>query len=333
MQGLAFTHACIWSFIALANKIAECSRVETEKRLTALGISRIYLPDFTTDKPNSPHVAILAPPPDILKTRKRIVVIVNDSIQDLGILAYRQLQRELGLNGASVVDFAKELIKRTVKDTFVEKYNDIFEDGFEVDNKDDIPGLIVMNTGQLLYSYKYNKSMTLRSWSAMPRKSAVHEMIRIHEQENRISGHRDPQEHIQSVFDDILCNPDRVAPNAEVYLIAIENGADHSISLLTSNCKFPCYKEYAFANDDSRKIRYAHISNGNNLLACRYFIYQRLNLACVPPSARSRMAVFWLHNQSIALYKAATRFLRRRRWRRFSGRYSNLTGSKTRCLE
>ncbi|RYF41242.1 MAG: hypothetical protein EOO38_20935, partial [Cytophagaceae bacterium] len=65
--------------------IEECSRQETDKRLLALGIGRIYLPGFTTTKPAGPHVPILAPSPDVLKIRKRIIVIVNDAIQDLGI--------------------------------------------------------------------------------------------------------------------------------------------------------------------------------------------------------------------------------------------------------
>jgi hypothetical protein len=82
-----------------------------------------------------------------LKTRKRVIVLVNGVEQDLGILAYRQMQRELGLNGASVVNFVKRIIKRSVTGDVVEKYNDIFDDGFKVTDENDVPALIVMNTG------------------------------------------------------------------------------------------------------------------------------------------------------------------------------------------
>jgi hypothetical protein len=126
---------------------SECSRRETEKRLSLLGINRIYLPEFTTIKPDGPHVPILSPSPEILKTRKRVIVLVNGVEQDLGILAYRQMQRELGLNGASVVNFVKRIIKRSVTGDVVEKYNDIFDDGFKVTDENDVPALIVMNTG------------------------------------------------------------------------------------------------------------------------------------------------------------------------------------------
>jgi hypothetical protein len=122
-------------------------RQETEKRLSALGINRIYLPDFKITKPEGPHVPILAPLPAILKIRKRIIVLVNDAIQNLGILAYRQMQRELGLNGASVVDLVKKIIKRSVTGDAVEKYKDIFDDSFKVTDDNDIPALIVLNNG------------------------------------------------------------------------------------------------------------------------------------------------------------------------------------------
>ncbi|KAJ8109211.1 hypothetical protein OPT61_g7628 [Boeremia exigua] len=214
-----------------------CSRVEVIERLSKLGVKQLYFPQLSTTKPNGPHVPILAPSLDVLKTRKRIVVIVNDTLQDLGILAYRQLQRELGLNGGSVINFAKEMVKRSVlnndKDA-VETNPEIFEDGAGVRNDHEAPGLVVLNTGQLLYSHKFNRAMTTRSWTALPRKSIAHDHIKIHE-ENYVEGHRNPAQHIKSVFDHLLCNPDRVSPEAEVYVIAIEGGASHVMDLFKAD--------------------------------------------------------------------------------------------------
>ena len=157
-----------------------------EQRLSYLGLNCIHLPDFAMTKPNGPHVPILAPLPEVLKTRKRIIVLVNDTMQDLGIFAYRQLQRELGINGGSVVNFVKEMIKRSSADNDAEKDASIFRDGYVLEDKATTPALIVLNTGQLLYSHKYDQAMTLRSWSAMPRKSVAHDMIRIHDEDIRI---------------------------------------------------------------------------------------------------------------------------------------------------
>ncbi|KAF2820106.1 hypothetical protein CC86DRAFT_361760 [Ophiobolus disseminans] len=209
----------------------ECQRRETEKRLFLLGINRIYLPEFTITKPDGPHVPILAPAPEVLKVRKRIIVVVNDTIQDIGILAYRELQRGLGVNGGSAVDFVKRIIKRSATGDAAKKYEDIFNDGFKLEDDADTPALVVLNTAQLLYSHKHNKALTLRSWSAMPRRSVTHDMINIHE-ENSVEGHRNPKEHVKSVFEDVLFNPARVAPDAQIYLIALESGTETMLSIL-----------------------------------------------------------------------------------------------------
>ena len=94
-----------------------------------------------------------------------------------------------------------------------------------------------MNVGQLLYSHKYNRAMTTRSWYALPRKSIAHDQIRIHERENYVEGHRSAPEHIKTVFDQILCNPNHVAANAEIYVVAIEGGADSLLQVLKEDCK------------------------------------------------------------------------------------------------
>lgn len=228
---------------------------ETEKRASALGINRIYLPEFTTVKPKGKTVPVLAPSPEILKTRKRVIVIVNDALQDLGILAYRHMQRDLGLNGGSVVNFIKEIVKRSATGVEAAKYDNIFKDGFKLEDDNDIPALVVMNTGQLLYSHKYEKVMAMRSWSAMPRKSLSHDMIRIHDVENRIEGHRDPREHVLSVFDSIICNPERVAPDAEVYVIAIEAGSEYMLNLLEKDRELHVRDLVEPTNRNSQEIR------------------------------------------------------------------------------
>ncbi|KAF1934308.1 uncharacterized protein M421DRAFT_50396 [Didymella exigua CBS 183.55] len=215
-----------------------CSRAEVLERLSKLGIKQLYFPHFTTTKPDGPHIPTLAPPLDILKRRKRIVVIINDTLQDLGILAYRQLQRELGLNGGSVVNFAKELVQRAGvagEEQSQEATSGLFDDGASIEEVNEIPGLIVMNTGQLLYSHKYNKAMTMRSWYALPRRSIAHDHVRIHDQENHVEGHRNATEHIKSVFDQLLCDPSRVVPDAEVYIVAIEGGADKILELFKND--------------------------------------------------------------------------------------------------
>lgn len=220
------------------NKIIECQRQEVLTRLAKIGIAPLYLDQSGSHatKPSGPHIPILCPPLDVLKTRKHVILIINDSLQDLGILAYRQLQRELGLNGGSVVNFAKEIVKRGKPDA---ETADLFNDKAGVaDIAKDAPGLIVANTGQRYYSHKHNQAMTLRSWSAMPRKSVCHDEPKIDEVENTVPGHRDAKEHIKTIFKEIINNENVVSDHAAIYVIGIENGGQHLLEILDrEDCK------------------------------------------------------------------------------------------------
>ncbi|KAF2679454.1 hypothetical protein K458DRAFT_346779 [Lentithecium fluviatile CBS 122367] len=210
-----------------------CQREEVLKRVSALGIKQLYLPTLTNTKPNGPHIPILAPSAEVLKTRKRVIVLINDDThQDLGILAYRELQRNGGVNGGSIVNFLKDLITRNGDVDVIEK---LAKDGAAVEAVSQVPGLIVVNTAQLLYSHKFNKAMNTRSWIALPRKSISHDAIQVHPVENYVEGHRTPQEHIKSVFNTVIKNPKFVAPDAEVYVIAIESGVEKLVEVLNQD--------------------------------------------------------------------------------------------------
>lgn len=225
--------------ISTNNQLA-CQREEVLKRLSALGITELYLPQLVREKPNGPHIPILAPPASVLRTRKRVIVIINDNChQDLGILAYRELQREAGLDGGSVVNFAKKMIRRKDPTGFPET-NGLTTNSAAEAVEENIPGLLVLNTGQLLYSHELNKAMSLRSWLARPKKSITHGPLVTHP-ENHVVGHTTPQEHIISVLDSVIKNQDFVAPDAEVYVVAIENGTEKLIDVLAHDCEFPSY--------------------------------------------------------------------------------------------
>ncbi|EUC41268.1 hypothetical protein COCMIDRAFT_106590 [Bipolaris oryzae ATCC 44560] len=211
-----------------------CQRREVEARLSRLGINRIYLPQYTTEKPNEPSIPILAPEPETLKTRKQITVLINDSQQDPGILSYSQLSRDLGINGGSVVNFAKKMIKHSSTHNTDDEATIIFKDNYELEDKSNAPSLLILNTSQLLYSHKHKQAMTLRSWSAMPRKSIAHDMIRIHSS-NSLPGHCTPKEHIKTFFDEILYNTTRIAADAEISIIAIENSTEALVSVLAED--------------------------------------------------------------------------------------------------
>ena len=203
-----------------------------------MGLKELYFPTLSYKKPSAPHISILAPAAEVLKTRKRIIVIINDDMyQDLGILTYREVQREGGVNGGSVVNFAKGLIARARGNADHSLEERLAVDGAGVETAEQIPGIVVLNNGQLLYSHKHNKALSIRSWTALPRKSIVHEPVKVHETENRVEGHRTSEEHIKTVFEQVLMNPECVSPEAEVYVVAIENGVEKLINVLNENCR------------------------------------------------------------------------------------------------
>lgn len=228
-------------------KSQACLREEVLSRLFRLGIRPLYLPLLTLTKTKPligpPQYPILTPLPSVLSAKKRVVVIVNGSLQDLGILAYRQLQRDLGLNGGSVINFTKEMIARS-SEAYSKATSDagpptgpIFRDGVGVKDNRHAPGLIVINTGQHLYSHKDNRCMTARSWFALPRASIAHDPIKIHPEANSVKGHRTPHEHVRSIFDQVLFRQTCVAAGAELYVIAIEDGANILMDLFKHNCE------------------------------------------------------------------------------------------------
>ncbi|KAF2440256.1 hypothetical protein P171DRAFT_435086 [Karstenula rhodostoma CBS 690.94] len=213
-----------------------CQRREVMSRLSALGLKELYLPALSNTKPKGPHIPILAPAAEVLKTRKRVIVIINDdTYQDLGILAYRELQREGGVNDGSVVNFAKGLVNRAQANMNTNLGEKLAKDGARIEKEEHIPGLIVLNTGQLLYSHKFNNALSMRSWTALPRKSITHDPVKTHEVENRVEGHTSAAEHIKTVFDTVIKNPNFVSPEAEVYVVAIENGVESLIEVLNKD--------------------------------------------------------------------------------------------------
>ncbi|KAF2488852.1 hypothetical protein BU16DRAFT_567819 [Lophium mytilinum] len=268
----------------------QCTRAEVYFRLEALGIMRFYLPTFSEVPPDRtesiPHLAILATRFDILKTRKRVIVVVNDSKQDLGILAYRLLHRSAGIDGGSVANFVKEMRHRSFGDTYQDHSADDIDSrpglGADIPVLDKLkvaltkashevdvlkkrpatssqpsadvlsqatykaaelsqqladmygggpPGVIVLNTGQLYFSYERNEAMTMTSWEALPRKSRISGSRSIADA-NRVGGNETPKAHIEWVFKHIINSGEYVHPKAEVYVVGIESGAKDLLMLM-----------------------------------------------------------------------------------------------------
>ncbi|KAF2146247.1 uncharacterized protein K452DRAFT_355671 [Aplosporella prunicola CBS 121167] len=259
----------------------ECIRKEIVQRMAALGMPPLYLPHFTYTKPNSqPNVPILLSSKNDLRKKKRVIVVINDDNQDLGVFAYRHIMREEGIEAGSVIALAKAMqirqldhIDKITHDTArlqLGHKDDNAQDAVQPPQREaedavpastsgasqepidtttvpfkrpetwEVPGLVVLNPGQLLYSHLENKAMTNTSWDAKPRPSSVHQQSPVNPEFNKTKGHESVLEHVKSVFDSILADEDWVASDAELYVIGLRCGGDAVVQLLSN--EWPKYK-------------------------------------------------------------------------------------------
>ncbi|KAH7057136.1 Arb2 domain-containing protein [Macrophomina phaseolina] len=254
-----------------------CINEEISHRMKALGIPPIYLPHVTAEKPTGePSVPIFVTKKEELRKLKRIIVVINDDFQDLGMWAYRIAGKEGGIEAASVVSLAKKMQtnqlaskvagvdagcsftfpkspqrEHEIKENFIPKPGanicpeppiaskasvSITEDvPFMVPDDWKVPGLIVLNPGQLLYSYRLDKAMTKQSWNSQSRKSGIHPIPTVHPAFNKIDGNRTVEEHVQTTFAKIINNPAWVSPKANIYVVGIGNGGDAVLKVLNDN--------------------------------------------------------------------------------------------------
>lgn len=205
--------------------ILDCIRTEISKRLTDLNVPLLYLPDFTAEPspPPKPCMPIHCTPLPLLRTKKRIFVMVGRRGEDLGVLAYRIISKTGGIVKGSVLHTVQEIQRRAREGA--EDAQDNVEDA--------MPGIVILNAGQLKFSHKHRKAMTNLSWLAMPRPSAVHPEARVDEEWNRVAGNATYEDHIRFVFTHLLGNDQYVdVDRAELYILGAVEGGDEAITYL-----------------------------------------------------------------------------------------------------
>ncbi len=239
------------------------------------GLAIVRLPLGTP--PGKPHVPILvsssspSPRGPLLARKKRIVLVVNEAVQDLGVFAYRIVGGEGkgAISRGSALELAKLLpeyraaaatatatatapnspdASDTAATAAIAANNDNDDDNVD---DDETPGLVVTNPGQLLWWRGGQEAVTFRTWGSLPRATAVHGPMRIDEARNRVSGQRSAAEHLRYVFEEVLGGGGSasssedgksgkggvaVAPDARIYVIAVADGAGDAVAYLNENC-------------------------------------------------------------------------------------------------
>ncbi|KAK4697903.1 hypothetical protein P7C71_g237, partial [Lecanoromycetidae sp. Uapishka_2] len=184
-----------------------CIRRELNTRFQAASLTTIRLPlnAGLTD----PHVPILAS--SNLSTAKRIIVYIGESVQDLGVLAYRIIGQE-SITAGSVLNFVNEVHSR---------------DG----NGD--TAIVIANMGQLLWHRRTRRAMTMASWNGQPRKTGVSNAVRIDPVKNHIPGNMNVEEHVKSIFEEVILESAR--EDVAINLVAIGDGAEDAVKYLDRN--------------------------------------------------------------------------------------------------
>ena len=228
-----------WTTYQLIRNVA-CIRAEISSRLTDLNVPPLYIPTLGTIKPppSSAHIPIHCTPPHLLRTKRRIIVLVNRAAEDLGVWSYRVVSKTGGINAGSVVSLVRELRDRAEKTANASTTPDASPEARAQLLEDNMPGILVLNPGCLLYSYTHGKALTPMSWDALPRKSAVHPPPRFHPKYNRVDGNHTADEHLRYVFDNVMNYDKFVSKDAEVYIVAAADGSESVIRFLDESGYF-----------------------------------------------------------------------------------------------
>lgn len=173
--------------------------------------------------PDEPNVPILVS--SNLSTATRVIVIFGEPGQDLGIWAYRTVGQQ-AIGTGSAVSLAKAVLSGN---------NMAGETTDSAENPRDT-ALIFANTGQLIWHCGTATAMTMPTWLALPRKSAVHPPLQM-TYRNHIPQSQNWQEHVECVFEQVLAARGRfLREDAKIDIIGLAEGGAGAVSYLARNC-------------------------------------------------------------------------------------------------
>ena len=202
-------------------------------RLRGLGLTTLQLPLSAASK--EPRAPILVS--KNLASALRIIVVFGESIQDLGIWAYRSIGTD-GINAGSAVSFARAVLG-------FDNPNPTSDESIDHSKaKKSDTALVLANTGQLIWHCASGRTVTHASWLGLPRRSAVDPPVTL-SQRNKISLNEDWQKHVECVFEEVLSARGKlVRSDAKIDVVGMAEGALGAVQYLANECKYSepsCY--------------------------------------------------------------------------------------------
>lgn len=207
-------------------------------RLEALGLTKLALPLGTPT--TEPHVPIFVSPD--LKSKKRIVLIVGESEQELGVIAHRVIGGAGGVDKGSMVHIARALLQNEHVQN-KHQAEDGNHAGGTTGTNDPAPGIILANTGELWWWPKGRRGLTPRGAQGAPMRSAVHwgrfsdDGPQGGASPNAVPRNGSPAAHVRCVFEQVLENAELVAADAVVQVVGVGDGASAVQRVLDADWK------------------------------------------------------------------------------------------------
>ncbi|KAJ5266764.1 hypothetical protein N7478_009572 [Penicillium angulare] len=207
----------------------DCIREIVAERLTDAGLKILPLPlDTELDEA---HVPILVSKE--FHEKPRIILYLGEPNQDLGIFAYRAIHE--GISFGSAVNLTKAaLVDKNV-------------------------GLIIGNTGQLIWHNESVRAVTHQTWQAIPRPFANWGQATT-SLRNKIPGHHNWDQHVQYIFEKVLWP--KVGKETSIDIIGMSEGGHAAVKYLQKD--WHVWKPYisGIALADPQQTTYCDIDMG-----------------------------------------------------------------------
>lgn len=175
-------------------------------KLETLGLEKVLLP-FGTTSAQEPNVPIFVSAD--IKSKSRVVIIVGETYQDLGIIAHRVLEGPGGVTKGSMISVVEALQSQPSSPA-----------------ESSSPGFILANTGQYIWHQALKRCLTIVGAEGAPMPSAVHAGLKWFAEvgRDRVRGSENTREHMKTVFESVV--PAFVDEEASLDIIAVGDGAD-----------------------------------------------------------------------------------------------------------
>jgi hypothetical protein len=212
-------------------------RKEVYRGLSAIGVADLYihLDDQTgiqtieKSKPGSPSIRVLSSPVSEHFKKEDLYLVVGDSKQDLGILSRKAIMTEGGLYNGSVLGLVS-----SVRGAAITADSDIEKAVVANVPESDLPGVVILNPGELLWSPQTQECMSAVTWQDRRYPHGFSDQYKITEKHNKILGHESPEAHVRRCLDAFLKPLARPTCKVRINVVAVGDASEHVIAYLNS---------------------------------------------------------------------------------------------------